>query len=82
MKKRKSQVEDIYRYIDEHMPEYIERFQTCLRFPSVAAQNRGQEACASWFRDQLSQAGFSAGIEAFKRAILYVARIMELFPQM
>lgn len=57
-------MEDIYRYIDEHMPEYIERFQTYLRFPSVAAQHRGQDVCAAWYRDQLLQVGLiSAQLE-------------------
>jgi acetylornithine deacetylase/succinyl-diaminopimelate desuccinylase-like protein len=59
-------MEDILRYVDEHLPEYVERFRTYLRFPSVAAQNRGQEVCATWLRDQMIQAGFDARLEPTK----------------
>lgn len=54
---------DIDRYIDEHMPEYVERFQTYLRFQSVAAQSRGQKECATWLKDQFVQAGLPAHLE-------------------
>ena len=70
-------MQDIYRFIDEHMSEYVERFQTYLRFPSVAAQNRGQEACASWFRDQLIQVGLSAHLEATDGAPVVVGEYQQ-----
>ena len=57
-------MQDILHYVDEHLPEYVERFRTFLRFPSVAAQNRGQTECATWLRDQMIQAGIDTHLES------------------
>ena len=57
-------MQDILNYVDAHLPEYVERFRTFLRFPSVAAQNRGQTECATWLRDQMIQAGVAAHLES------------------
>ncbi len=66
-------MDDILRYVDEHLNEYVEQFRTYLRFPSVAAQQRGQEVCAKWLCERLTQAGFKSHIEPTKGAPVVMA---------
>ena len=47
----------IFRYIDDHADEFLERLKTLLRQPSVAAQSKGMEPCAQLVRQMLDQIG-------------------------
>jgi acetylornithine deacetylase/succinyl-diaminopimelate desuccinylase-like protein len=53
-------MEQVFRYIDDHANEYIERLRTLLRQPSVAAQNQGMEPCAQLVRQMLDRIGAKA----------------------
>lgn len=66
-------MDDILRYVDEHLNEYVEQFRTYLRFPSVAAQERGQKECAEWFCQRLIEAGFQAHTEPTSGAPVVMA---------
>jgi acetylornithine deacetylase/succinyl-diaminopimelate desuccinylase-like protein len=58
------QMEDIHRYIDDHMESFVKRLQAYLRIPSVAAHNLDQEKCAKWVHQQFADAGFDVCLDA------------------
>jgi acetylornithine deacetylase/succinyl-diaminopimelate desuccinylase-like protein len=55
-------MEQVFRYIDEHREEFIERLKTLLRQPSVAAQNLGMEPCVKLVQQMLEGVGFKTQI--------------------
>ena len=50
-------MEQVFRYIDDHAGEFIERLRNLLRQPSVAAQSLGMEPCAQKVRTMLEDIG-------------------------
>src|SRR5262245_23561760 len=55
-------MDDIYRYIDEHVDEFVADLVRLCAQPSVAAQRVGLEECAQLVADMLREAGVVADI--------------------
>ncbi len=55
-------MEDVYRYIDQHAQQYIERLRSLCRQPSVAAQNIGLQETAEMVLALLQEIGAEARI--------------------
>jgi acetylornithine deacetylase/succinyl-diaminopimelate desuccinylase-like protein len=55
-------IERVFRHIDDHAEQYIERLRGLLRQPSVAAQNLGMEACAQKVSELLQGIGANSRI--------------------
>jgi acetylornithine deacetylase/succinyl-diaminopimelate desuccinylase-like protein len=53
-------MEEVLRYIDEHVDEYIARVQALCRQPSIAAQNVGMRETAQMVTELLRQIGADA----------------------
>ena len=52
----------LQRYIEDHLPEYLEDLKRLCRQPSVAAQDQGVQECAQLTRQMLEEIGLSAQI--------------------
>jgi acetylornithine deacetylase/succinyl-diaminopimelate desuccinylase-like protein len=50
-------MDHVFRYIDDHAEEFLERLKKMLRQPSVAAQSHGMEPCAQLVQEMLNQIG-------------------------
>ncbi|HEU5298919.1 MAG TPA: peptidase M20, partial [bacterium] len=50
-------MEDIFAYIDEHLPRFIERVQWLCRQPSIAAQNVGISETAKMVAQLMEDVG-------------------------
>ncbi len=55
-------MERVFRFIDDHREEFLERLKALLRSPSVAAQNLGMEPCAKLVKQMLEDVGFQTRI--------------------
>lgn len=55
-------MDDIYRYIEEHQDDYIERLRRLCQQPSISAQNIGMQETAEMVRDMLTEIGAEAQI--------------------
>src|SRR3989304_2421672 len=52
----------IQRYIEDHLPEYLEDLKRLCRQPSVAAQNLGVLECAHLLKQMMEDIDFSVRI--------------------
>ncbi|MEE8442793.1 MAG: M20/M25/M40 family metallo-hydrolase [Dehalococcoidia bacterium] len=52
----------LQRYIEDHLPEYLEDLKRLCRQPSVAAKNQGVLECAELTRQMLEETGFAAKV--------------------
>lgn len=50
-------MEDVFAYIDQHLPEYTDQLVRLCRQPSVSAQGLGVVEAADLLRDMMAQAG-------------------------
>ncbi|HET7036197.1 MAG TPA: M20/M25/M40 family metallo-hydrolase [Thermomicrobiaceae bacterium] len=57
-----AELDDVYRYIDDHREEYIALVQRLCRQPSISAQNVGIQETAALVKQVLEDAGASARI--------------------
>lgn len=53
-------MEDVFAYIDQHLPEYVDQLVRFCRQPSVSAQGLGVVEAAGLLREMMSQAGAKA----------------------
>ena len=56
----------IQRYIEDHLPEYLDDLKRLCRQPSVAAQNYGVQECAQLTKQMLEDSGFSTQLLSTK----------------
>ena len=52
----------LQRYIEDHLPDYLDDLKRLCRQPSVAAQNQGIQECAQLTKQMLEEIGFPAQV--------------------
>jgi acetylornithine deacetylase/succinyl-diaminopimelate desuccinylase-like protein len=52
-------MQDVYKWIEDHHDEQVAELQTLLRQPSISAQNIGLDECAELLKDQMLENGIS-----------------------
>lgn len=50
-------MEEVYRYIDEHVDEHLQRLQELVSQPSISAENKGIRECAELIKSYLRDLG-------------------------
>src|SRR6185312_4197222 len=67
---------DIFRHIDAHFDEHVEKIREFVRQPSISAENRGIRECAELLRSYLEELGCSPArlVETAGHPVVYGER--------